>query len=566
MVKPLPLHILTEEFSNNHIVAYSLEGQPIYWREMQERLDYWKAKLHGVSQIKVAVYHNDAIDFLCILSILWSLKKIPVIPENTLKTTLKVVEEETDYFIGEFPKFKISHKTDVTKKLFSSNKETNDLALIIFTSGSSGKPKAIYKTFKQLNSELKILENHWGRLSKDTLTLGTVSHHHMFGLQFRLFWPFVSKTPFVNQDLVYLEQLQKLSKFKINLISSPAHLENLPETMKWNETANSMKTIFSAGAPLSKKASLKVYEKIGVPVTEVYGSTETGAVSQREQIKNSLWNPLKGISIKKIDKKLAISSPSAKDKGWYISEDLCEIHANGSFSLKGRVDNIIKVGGKRISKTAIEEILNKHSLTEKAYVVFLKKRKNRVGAVVQLTREGNEELIDKGKVVLQKKLSKGLKEVIEKVAWPRYWRFVYEMPINQQGKITFSTLQELFDEESKLKFPDFFSQEFDESTQEYVIEFILPQNLFYFKGHFQGRPVLPGFVQISWAIHYAQELFGELGTFVRLEAIKFQQVIQPREKIKLKLRWEEEKHRLFFGYSNKNNTNSMGRVVFKEET
>ena len=91
MVKSLPLDILTEKFSNNHIVAYSLEGQPIYWTEMQERIDYWKAKLHGVSQIKVAVYHNDAIDFLCILSILWSLKKIPVIPENTLKPTLKVV-------------------------------------------------------------------------------------------------------------------------------------------------------------------------------------------------------------------------------------------------------------------------------------------------------------------------------------------------------------------------------------------------------------------------------------------------------------------------------------------
>ena len=90
MVDPLPLHIFTEEFSNNHIVAYSLEGQPIYWTEMQERLDYWKAKLQGVSQIKVAVYHSDAIEFLCILSILWSLKKIPVIPENTLKTTLKV--------------------------------------------------------------------------------------------------------------------------------------------------------------------------------------------------------------------------------------------------------------------------------------------------------------------------------------------------------------------------------------------------------------------------------------------------------------------------------------------
>jgi len=563
MVRPLPLHLLEKEFKNNHIVSYSLEGLPIYWSVMKERLDYWKAKLNGVSQIKVAVYHKDAIDFLCILSILWSLKKIPVIPENTLKTTLKVVEEETDCFIGEFPKFEISHKRNAN--IISPNKKISDVALIMFTSGSSGKPKSVYKSFKQINSELQILENHWGKLSKDTLTLGTVSHHHMFGLQFRLFWPFVSKTPFVNQDLVYIEQLKKLSKFKINLISSPAHLEHFPETMEWSEIKNSVKKIFSAGAPLSQKASLNVYKKIGVPVTEVYGSTETGAVSQREQTKDSFWNPLKGISIKEIDKKLAINSPSVSEEGWYISEDLCQVHENGSFSLKGRADNIIKVGGKRVSKIAIEEILNKHFLIEKAYVVFLKKRKNRVGAVISLTREGNEELINKGKVVLQKQISKDLKEVIEKVAWPRYWRFVYKIPVNQQGKIKLSYLQKLFDKENELKYPDLLSQKFDKKKQEFIIQFTLPQNLFYFRGHFQGRPVLPGFVQVSWAVHYAQELFGELGIFVKLEALKFQQVIQPEENISLKLRWDEEKHRLFFSYSNTKNSNSSGRVVFRDK-
>ena len=563
MVRPLPLHLLEKEFKNNHIVSYSLEGLPIYWSVMKERLDYWKAKLNGVSQIKVAVYHKDAIDFLCILSVLWSLKKIPVIPENTLKTTLKVVEEETDCFIGEFPKFEISHKRNANT--ISPNKKISDVALIIFTSGSSGKPKSVYKSFKQINSELQILENHWGKLSKDTLTLGTVSHHHMFGLQFRLFWPFVSKTPFVNQDLVYIEQLKKLSKFKINLISSPAHLEHFPETMEWSEIKNSVKKIFSAGAPLSQKASLNVYKKIGVPVTEVYGSTETGAVSQREQTKDSFWNPLKGISIKEIDKKLAINSPSVSEEGWYISEDLCQVHENGSFSLKGRADNIIKVGGKRVSKIAIEEILNKHFLIEKAYVVFLKKRKNRIGAVISLTREGNEELIDKGKVVLQKQISKDLKEVIEKVAWPRYWRFVYKIPVNQQGKIKLSYLQKLFDKENELKYPDLLSQKFDKKKQEFIIQFTLPQNLFYFRGHFQGRPVLPGFVQVSWAVHYAQELFGELGIFVKLEALKFQQVIQPEENISLKLRWDEEKQRLFFSYSNTKNSNSSGRVVFRDK-
>lgn len=563
MVRPLPLHLLEKEFKNNHIVSYSLEGLPIYWSVMKERLDYWKAKLNGVSQIKVAVYHKDAIDFLCILSVLWSLKKIPVIPENTLKTTLKVVEEETDCFIGEFPKFEISHKRNANT--ISPNKKISDVALIIFTSGSSGKPKSVYKSFKQINSELQILENHWGKLSKDTLTLGTVSHHHMFGLQFRLFWPFVSKTPFVNQDLVYIEQLKKLSKFKINLISSPAHLEHFPETMEWSEIKNSVKKIFSAGAPLSQKASLNVYKKIGVPVTEVYGSTETGAVSQREQTKDSFWNPLKGISIKEIDKKLAINSPSVSEEGWYISEDLCQVHENGSFSLKGRADNIIKVGGKRVSKIAIEEILNKHFLIEKAYVVFLKKRKNRIGAVISLTREGNEELIDKGKVVLQKQISKDLKEVIEKVAWPRYWRFVYKIPVNQQGKIKLSYLQKLFDKENELKYPDLLSQKFDKKKQEFIIQFTLPQNLFYFRGHFQGRPVLPGFVQVSWAVHYAQEIFGELGIFVKLEALKFQQVIQPEENISLKLRWDEEKQRLFFSYSNTKNSNSSGRVVFRDK-
>ena len=99
----------------------------------------------------------------------------------------------------------------------------------------------------------------------------------------------------------------------------------------------------------------------------------------------------------------------------------------------------------------------------------------------------------------------------------------------------------------------------------YTIKFVIPQNLFYFRGHFQGRPVLPGVVQVSWAVHYAQDLFGELGAFVRLEALKFQQVIQPEETISLKLRWEAEKQRLFFSYINKNNTNSTGRILFKQE-
>jgi len=86
--------------------------------------------------------------------------------------------------------------------------------------------------------------------------------------------------------------------------------------------------------------------------------------------------------------------------------------------------------------------------------------------------------------------------------------------------------------------------------------------LFYFEGHFPGRPILPGFVQIGWAIYYGQELFGELGTFIRLEKIKFKHVIQSTEKILLQIGWEEERNRLLFSYRSKNDFNSKGRVVF----
>ena len=562
MFKSLPLTIDKEEFQNNHIVAYTLEGQPIYWAEMLTRLDFWKSQLHNISQIKVAVYHSDAVEFLCILLVLWSLKRIPVVPANTLERTLKAVEEETDFFIGEFPECKTYNNINLAHEVLSSDKESCNPALIIFTSGSSGRPKAVYKTFKQLNSELNILESQWGELLRDTLTLGTVSHHHMYGLQFRLLWPFVSNRPFVNEDMTYLEQLMKLSTFSINFISSPAHLEHIPVTMKWYEIRKSMKVVFSAAAPLSKEASLEVHKKMGVIVTEVYGSTETGAVSHRDQTTDFLWNPLKGISVKKIDNKLAINSPAAIDKGWYVSEDLCVIHSNGHFSLKGRADNVIKVGGKRVSKTAIEASLKEHPLVEKVFVVFLKKRKNRVGAVIQLTKAGNIELVDKGKVALQNYLSEGLKGNIEKVAWPRFWRFISQMPVNQQGKIKSTELQELFNKESKLILPEILSQKLDKKTKEYILEFIVPQNLFYFEGHFPGRPILPGFVQIGWAIYYGQELFGELGTFIRLEKIKFKHVIQSTEKILLQIGWEEERNRLLFSYRSKNDFNSKGRVVF----
>lgn len=563
MIKSLPLSLNDDEFPADHVMAYRLDGSSIAWKEFLARLAYWQSELREIKHKKVVVYHSDAVEFLCIVLVLWRMGKIPIIPANNLSTTLQSIALETGCFVGEFPKRANSIIDNPYKE--SDHIEavvSQQTALIMFTSGSSGAPTAIYKTFKQINAELAILEEHWGDALKRTVIVSTVSRHHMYGLPFCILWPLVAGRAFLNQELIYLEQLLAIQDMAMTVISSPAHLEHIPDTLDWSKLKHSIRVIFSAGALLSEAAFKDCQRKTGVLVTEIYGSTETGAVAFRDQSVAAQWQPLNGIRIKDSDGKLAISSPAAIVGDWYVTEDLCEIDAHNQFALLGRTDKIIKVGGKRISVTALESRLKTHHWVKNVRIILLQNRKNRVGAVVQLTEEGNAQLVDQGKLVMNRVLTILLTEYVEKIAWPRYWRFVSQMPVNQQGKTTAQDLKVLFDNETRPRLPQILEKTTDEASGKYVVEFIVPHDLFYLEGHFPGRPILPGVVQISWAIHYFRELFGDPGDFLRLEVLKFQQVIQPGEKISLNMTWDTTKNKLTFHYTGRDCSHASGRIVF----
>ncbi|MBQ0711638.1 MAG: acyl-CoA synthetase [Porticoccus sp.] len=559
ILRSLPLDLSGEVFPDDHSVAQQLDGRDVSWRDIRGRLDFWLKKLEEIPSIKVAVFHSDSVEFLSIILSLWHLKKIPVVPVNTLDETLCSVKKHTAAFVGEFD-LVAEVKSDSDKPLdFDS---TDDMALIIFTSGSSGTPSAIGKTFEQINAELEIIERQWGSVVRSALTVGTVSHHHMYGLPFCLLWPLVSGRPFLCRELIYFEQLLKLKNKKINIITSPAHLENLPELMDWKQLNGRVSAIFSAGSPLAMEAARNVKEKMSIAVSEVYGSTETGAVAWRERDAEEFWRPLCGIEVKSVQGRLAIKSPAAIKNEWLVSEDTCEIVEEQRFTLKGRADRIMKVGGKRVSASAIERQLEEHSWVEKACVVLLPQHKYRVGAVIQLTAIGHEKLVDLGKFAVQKQISTILSANVEKVAWPRYWRFVSQLPLNAQGKITAEQLKAQFHDRDRPRFPQVVESLAGETACEQIVDFVVPSDLLYLEGHFPGRPILPGVVQVSWAIHYGRELMGEPGNFVGLEGLKFQRVIRPRQDIQLRLQWSAQKSKLTFSYTSEEYTHSSGRIVF----
>ena len=76
--------------------------------------------------------------------------------------------------------------------------------------------------------------------------------------------------------------------------------------------------------------------------------------------------------------------------------------------------------------------------------------------------------------------------------------------------------------------------------------------------------ILPGVAQLDWAIRFGREAFVMPPRFLRMEALKFQQVLRPGARVTLSLEWLPEKGALQFRYQSAVGTHASGRVSFGE--
>ncbi len=90
----------------------------------------------------------------------------------------------------------------------------------------------------------------------------------------------------------------------------------------------------------------------------------------------------------------------------------------------------------------------------------------------------------------------------------------------------------------------------------------IPEALDYFRGHFDPVPLLPGVVQVDWAIRLAQQHFGFAPAFKRISALKFMRVITPGTQLTLTLDWQAATSELRFRYEAADSLYSSGQVLF----
>jgi len=575
MITPLR-HLFSapsEVYAGSRIIARD-GAEVCTWADLCGQISAWEQALASVDGELVALYQRDSIEFMAVLAALWRLGKKALVPANNLPASCAQLAAITPHFAGDFPRDGVINPTANTAPVALSPlglPAGNTQALILFTSGSTGNPEPVAKTFAQLEAELTALETQWGTQLADATITSSVSHHHIYGLLFRLLWPLCAGRPLVARERDYWEELAEDARnfTRVAIISSPAHLSRIP-LLDWPAQAQ-VAAIFSSGAPLATDSALAAKARFGQSVTEVYGSTETGGIGWREQDKSSAWTCLPGVQVALTSSDdaegelLQVHSAHLADDNWHTGADRASLDTDGRFSLCGRADRIAKVGGKRISLSAIERILAQQPGVEQVRVIVLPERGDRLGAVVVLDNDGNKRLVDQGKSGINQLFKNALENTVDRVAIPRYWRYLGELPRNRQGKTTQADLAQLFSTAELPRLPELVAS--TDEGEALLLNLFIPANLYYFDGHFPGRPVLPGVVQTHWAVHYGREHWGDLGQFAALEAVKFQQVVTANQTLLLRLEYQPDKGKLYFSYTSGSAAapvaHASGRVVFE---
>lgn len=98
------------------------------------------------------------------------------------------------------------------------------------------------------------------------------------------------------------------------------------------------------------------------------------------------------------------------------------------------------------------------------------------------------------------------------------------------------------------------------------IDLVVPHDLRYLRGHFPGAPIVPGVVQIKWAMALARKLLPVGGAFAGMKAVKFLEVMQPGAAATLKLDYSAANGELRFSFESSGRRYSNGRLLLRRAT
>ncbi|WP_407333225.1 AMP-binding protein [Enterovibrio sp. 27052020O] len=448
---PLSTLVSTTERPPTHCVAFNEDRTERSWYEFTRDVTTLSHQLTALQEQKWALAFEDSYLFATAFLALCHANKSIILPGNLQPGALAELTEHYDGILHDtrvtppqgVSAVSLPHTDALLEADNAPLQSFDNIHLTLFTSGSSGTPKAVEKSLFQLQQELNQLEQQWGKQVHHATFFSTVSHQHIYGLLFRVLWPLCAGRPFMCSDLIYPEQVIAQAKPDHVLVSSPALLKRLAD----QTASGSYGAIYSSGGPLPHDAAKHSAIRLGELPIEVYGSTETGGIGFRQQDEESTpWRLFDGIQAS-LDAEgcLSLLSPYIDPHNWYHTADICDLINAQHFLLKGRADRVVKIEEKRVSLPEIEQRLCQNPwVIDAAALVLSQDDRQVIGAAVVLSAQGWKTLNSMGQGKFKLSMRQSLRAWLEPIAIPRQLRFVQHIPQNSQGKRQHPLIEALF--------------------------------------------------------------------------------------------------------------------------
>jgi long-chain acyl-CoA synthetase len=338
--------------------------------------------------------------------------------------------------------------------------EPTDTAVVLYTSGTTGRPKGAELTHQNLLMNALVNDRMFTAADHDVL-LAVLPLFHVFGLTVILNQGFYRRA-----TIVLLPRFDAATALELIRTEQVTFFAGVP-TMYWamltaeadlREATASLHTAVSGGAAIPLEILGKFGERTGIEIHEGYGLSETSPVASfnqpgRPARAGSIGTPIWGVEMKLIDEnwndvagegpgEIAIrghnvmkgyykrpeATAEAIRDGWFRTGDIARRDADGYYFIIDRSKDLIIRAGYNVYPREVEEVLMTHPAVSLA-------------AVVGIPHESHGEEVkayiipEKDGAVTEDELVNWARENLASYKYPRVVEFRRELPMTATGKI-----------------------------------------------------------------------------------------------------------------------------------
>jgi acyl-coenzyme A synthetase/AMP-(fatty) acid ligase len=331
--------------------------------------------------------------------------------------------------------------------------DPDDPVVIIFTSGTTGKPRGVVYPQRYLTGQ-RLQAEHWFGAREDELAWCTAATGWSKSARNVFIAPWLCGAAALIHDGRFdpVERLAIAEREGVNVLcQAPTEYRMIAKRAELRPMSG-MRHLVSAGEPLNPEVIRAFREETGLAIHDGYGQTETGPVAgmrpDEDPRDGSMGRPLPGIEVRVNDGELQLRPETCPtffsryldsdpfEGEWWATGDHVSQDEDGYLWFEARADDVIVSAGYRIGPFEVESALLTHPAVAEAAVVSApdEERGSIVRAVVVL-REG-----DPGPE-LAGELQDHVKGVTAPYKYPRVVEFADSLPKTSSGKIRRAALR-----------------------------------------------------------------------------------------------------------------------------